>query len=110
MKFRIVVAITIIATGLQFSSLAFAEEEIIEREVEIMNGRGETIKAFQFLTRNNDGTFTVKAVEPEQEVMDFLSQACRDDHGPNAQYEGFKGMTISESAVFGYSCDIIHSH
>lgn len=107
MKKLLTVSIFIISMS-TLVPLASRANEVIQKTVVIFDESGRTIETVQFLRPNDDGSFTVLKVEPEQETTAFFDRACKEELGPDAEYIGLEDneVRVSGTASYTYSCKI----
>lgn len=100
------IPILIVATAfLGFSGTSIGSTTVdVENTIQDESGRSITVT--MSVRKNNDGTYTITSIEPEQEAKVFFDRACREEFGPNTQWADVDKdeVKISNPASYTYSC------
>lgn len=90
--------------------LGFPDTSIGSNTVDVKNTihdeSGRSITVTMSVQKNNDGTYTIISIAPEQEAKVFFDRACKEEFDPNAQWANVDKDEVKASnpASYTYSC------
>ena len=82
----------------------------VDVENTIQDESGRSITITMSVRKNNDGTYTITSIEPEQDAKVFFDRACQEEFGSSTQWAdiGQEDVRISSPENYTYSCKTRH--